>query len=85
MNPDDIQSRGLAEGEIVDLVSHFEDGERLAERFVVVAYAIPRQCAATYFPEGNVLVPLGSVADTSNTPTSKSLIISVRKRRDGVD
>jgi anaerobic selenocysteine-containing dehydrogenase len=80
MNPDDIQSRGLAEGDLVDLVSHFEDGERVAERFVVVAYAIPGRCAATYFPEANVLVPLDSVADKSNTPTSKSLVISVKKR-----
>jgi molybdopterin-dependent oxidoreductase alpha subunit len=83
MNADDIASRGLCEGEVVDLVSHFDDGERVAERFTVVTYAIPRQCAATYFPEANVLVPLGSVADKSNTPTSKSVIITVTRRGSG--
>ncbi len=80
MNPEDMRERGLGAGDLVDLVSHFEDGERTAEHFRVVAYAIPRQCAATYFPEGNVLVPLGSVADRSNTPTSKSVVITVKKR-----
>ncbi len=80
MNAEDVRERGLAEGELVNLVSHFDDGERTAEQFRVVAYPIPRQCAATYFPEGNALVPLGSVADKSNTPTSKSVVISVKKR-----
>jgi len=28
-----------------------------------------------YFPETNVLVPLDSTADTSNTPTSKSIVV----------
>ncbi|MDP9149707.1 MAG: FdhF/YdeP family oxidoreductase [Myxococcota bacterium] len=79
MNAEDLRERGLAEGDLVDLVSHFEDGERRAEHFRVVAYAIPRQCAATYFPEGNVLVPLDSVAERSNTPTSKSVVITVKK------
>ncbi|HEV2042539.1 MAG TPA: hypothetical protein VGT81_21260, partial [Casimicrobiaceae bacterium] len=40
-------------------------------------YTIPRGCTATYFPEANVLVPINSVADRSNTPTSKFVIISV--------
>jgi hypothetical protein len=43
-----------------------------------VPYRIPRRCAATYFPETNVLVPVRSVADKSNTPASKSVVISVR-------
>jgi hypothetical protein len=48
----------------------------------VVPYSIPRQCAATYFPETNVLVPLRSVADKSNTPASKSVVISLRRSVD---
>jgi hypothetical protein len=43
-----------------------------------VPYDIPRRCAATYFPEANVLVPIGSVAEKSNTPASKSVVISIR-------
>ena len=46
---------------------------------MVVPYDIPRGCAATYFPETNVLVPIGQHADRSNTPTSKSIVITVAK------
>jgi molybdopterin-dependent oxidoreductase alpha subunit len=83
LNRDDMESANLAEGQIVDLFSHFEDEERMARRFVVVPYSIPRRCAATYFPETNVLVPLRSVADKSNTPVSKSVVISIRPSVEG--
>lgn len=82
LNSDDIKSAGLQEGERVDLISHFEGEERIARNFVVVPYSIPRRCAATYFPETNVLVPLQSVADKSNTPASKSVVISIRPHLD---
>lgn len=78
LNPEDIQLAGLKEGELVDLVSHFEGEERIAKRFVLVSYDIPRRCAATYFPEANVLVPVRSVAEKSNTPASKSVVISIQ-------
>ncbi|HVF57213.1 MAG TPA: molybdopterin dinucleotide binding domain-containing protein, partial [Pyrinomonadaceae bacterium] len=78
LNAEDLEEEGLAPGQIVDLVSHFEGEERVARRFIIVPYRIPRRCAATYFPETNVLVPVGSVADRSNTPASKSVVISVR-------
>jgi anaerobic selenocysteine-containing dehydrogenase len=79
MNPDDARERGLHEGDVVDITSHFVDGERKARRFVVKLYAIPRRCCATYFPEGNVLVPLGAVARKSHTPASKSVVVTVAK------
>ncbi|MGH9900518.1 MAG: molybdopterin dinucleotide binding domain-containing protein, partial [Pyrinomonadaceae bacterium] len=82
LNPDDINEAGLAAGRVVDLVSHFEGEERTARRFIVVPYQIPRRCAATYFPEANVLVPVGSVAEKSNTPASKSVVISLRPSAD---
>ena len=82
LNQDDIRSAGLSEGQTVDLISHFAGEERVARHFVVVPYSIPRRCAATYFPETNVLVPLGSVADKSNTPASKSVVISIRPAPD---
>jgi molybdopterin-dependent oxidoreductase alpha subunit len=79
MNADDAADRGLKSGDVVDLTSHFEDGERLARRFVVAPYPIPRGCCATYFPEANVLVPLGAVARKSNTPASKSVVVTVTR------
>ena len=78
LNEDDIRQSGLREGQLVDLVSHFEGEERIARRFTVVPYSIPRLSAATYFPETNVLVPVRSVAEKSNTPVSKSVVISIK-------
>jgi len=79
MNDEDASERGLRAGDVVDLTSRFADGERIARRFVVVPYRIPRGCCATYFPEANVLVPLGAVARKSNTPASKSVVVTVAR------
>jgi molybdopterin-dependent oxidoreductase alpha subunit len=78
LNEGDLVDAGLEEGSQVDIVSHFDGQERVARGFTVVAYPIPRRCAATYFPEANVLVPLDHVADKSGTPASKSVVISLR-------
>ena len=79
LHRDDIAEAGFVAGDVVDLTSHFEGQQRMAPNFIVVEYSIPRRCAATYFPEANVLVPIGSVADKSNTPTSKSVVISLKR------
>ena len=78
LNEADITAAGLRARQVVDLVSHFEGEERIARQFIVVPYDIPRRCAATYFPEANVLVPVRNVALKSNTPVSKSVVISIR-------
>ena len=78
LNRDDIAAAGLRDRQVVDLVSHFEGEERTAKDFTIVPYDIPRRCAATYFPEANVLVPVRNVAEKSNTPVSKSVVISIR-------
>jgi len=77
MHPEDIRALGLSEGQPVDLTSHFQGETRVARHFRVVPYRIPRRCAATYFPETNVLVPLDDFAEKSRTPASKSVVISV--------
>ena len=79
MNAKDISRTGLKNGDAVDLYNYFEGKERAAHRFIVVEYAIPEQCTATYFPETNVLVPINSTALKSNTPASKSVVIKIRK------
>ncbi|MEU5879089.1 FdhF/YdeP family oxidoreductase [Spirillospora sp. NPDC047279] len=76
VNEDDLKDLGVADGAMVDLVSEWsDDEERRAPGFRVVAYPTARGCAAAYFPETNVLVPLDSTAEISNTPTSKSIVI----------
>ena len=61
LNNEDISRLGLKKDQWVDLVSHFESELRRAERFKVVPYEIPPGCAAAYYPETNVLVPIRSV------------------------
>ncbi|MGE0870326.1 MAG: FdhF/YdeP family oxidoreductase [Kofleriaceae bacterium] len=80
VHPADMIELGLVDRQLVDLISEWHDGERVAERFIVVPFELPRRCAATYFPEANALVPLDSVADRSNTPTSKSVVIRIQAR-----
>jgi molybdopterin-dependent oxidoreductase alpha subunit len=82
MNRDDAAERGWTSGIRVDITSHFGDQRRVARSFQVVPFPIPRRCVAAYFPEANVLVPVGSVADRSNTPTSKSLHVSLAPTAD---
>ena len=78
MHRDDIKSRGLSAGDKVDITSTYAGRVRVAALFVVVEYEIPQGCAATYFPETNVLVSVDEVADKSNTPISKSVRIRVK-------
>jgi molybdopterin-dependent oxidoreductase alpha subunit len=81
VNPDDLGELGLADRDTVDLVSVWHDGvQRRAEGFTVVSYPTSRGSAAAYYPETNVLVPLDSVADISNTPTSKSVLVRLEPR-----
>src|SRR5262249_56979941 len=77
LNAEDIAALGLRDGQRVDLVSHFRGETRTVRGFRAVAYDIPRGCACTYFPEANPLVPARHVARGSNTPASKSVVISV--------
>jgi len=79
MNRQDMNERQLQEADIVDLVNEEGGRIRVAHKFIVIPYPIPRGCTATYFPETNVLVPISSVAEKSNTPVSKSVIIKVKR------
>jgi molybdopterin-dependent oxidoreductase alpha subunit len=77
LNEEDIRDAKLMQGQLVDLTSHFLGEKRYARQFMVAPYPIPKGCAAAYYPETNVLVPIGSVADKSNCPTSKSIVITI--------
>ncbi|HVW97612.1 MAG TPA: FdhF/YdeP family oxidoreductase [Mucilaginibacter sp.] len=79
MNEKDMLREGFRAGERVDLFNHHGRKMRAARLFVVVPYKIPEGNTATYFPETNVLVPIDSVAEKSNTPTSKLIYITIKK------
>ena len=78
MNQKDIEELKFKAGDVVDLVGTFNGETRIAHKFIIVSYDIPRKCCATYFPEANVLVPIDSVAEKSNTPVSKFVVICLR-------
>jgi molybdopterin-dependent oxidoreductase alpha subunit len=78
MNDSDMAEAKLEKYRVVNLYNRHGGIERLAEKFIVVPYNIPRKCVATYFPEANVLVPIDSFADISKTPTSKSVVITIK-------
>lgn len=80
VHPEDARRLGVADGSYVDLVGEWKDGvERRASGFRVVHYPTARGCAASYYPETNVLVPLDATADTSNTPASKSVVVRLEQ------
>ena len=84
MNTDDMNAAGLQQGQLVDLTSYYKDETRVARHFMVAPIEIARRCTATYFPEANVLVSINNSADRSNTPVSKSIIISIAPSTDTV-
>lgn len=76
VNPQDVSRLGLVEGQLVDLVSVWgDDTERRAAAFKVVSYPTTPGCAAAYYPETNVLLPLDSLAEISNQPTAKGIVV----------
>jgi molybdopterin-dependent oxidoreductase alpha subunit len=80
VHPDDLTELGFRDGETVDIVSEWTDGsERCIRGFRIVSYDTARGSAAAYYPEANVLVPLDSTVDGSNTPTSKSVVIRLER------
>lgn len=78
LNPEDMQTLDLKPAQKVDLTSHWKNETITAEEFQAIPYDIPKGHAAAYFPEANVLVPVESTAQISNTPTSKGVEISIK-------
>lgn len=79
MNEKDITRLGFKDRDVVDIYNNYGGVERVVNKFIIINYPIAERCAATYFPETNVLVPINSVAEKSNTPTSKMVIVTLRK------
>lgn len=76
VSPEDLAELGLNDGQHVDIHGvYHDDVERVLRNFRVVSYPTARGCAAAYYPEANVLVPLESVAEGSQTPVSKAVIV----------
>jgi anaerobic selenocysteine-containing dehydrogenase len=80
MNLGDMESEGLKPGDTVSLSTEAGDGvERTLSEPQVVAYDIPRKRIAGYYPECNVLIPLGHHAEGSKVPPAKSVPVRISK------
>ena len=77
MSKSDMDANGWKDLQVVNLTSHFKDKTIFSEGWYIFEYDIPPGNIATYFPESNILIPLESVAEYSNTPTSKSVVVSI--------
>ncbi len=82
VHPDDLAERGIADGDLIDVFSEWPgQPDRVLRGFRAVAFPTARGCAAAYFPEANVLVPLDSTARGSNTPVSKAVVVRIEPAR----
>jgi len=80
-HPDDLAEIRDRLGERVDIVGTHDDGiTRRAEDFRLVPFDMPRGALAGYYPELNVLVPLSTFGEKSDTPTSKSVLVTLQAR-----
>lgn len=80
MSREDIESHGLQAGDRVTVSTVADDFVRQVPNLKVVPYAIPRGCAAAYYPECNALVPLWHHAVGSQVPASKSIPVRILKQ-----
>jgi molybdopterin-dependent oxidoreductase alpha subunit len=84
LNEDDLAARGLAHGDMVDVVAVPEQDDTAAPALAVrgltaIAYNLPRGSAASYYPETNGLVALAHFDRQSGTPAYKSVPVRVSR------
>lgn len=78
MSEADIGKAGLAEGQIVTLVSDFGDGiRRELGGLAVRAHNLPEGTIGAYYPEANVLNAVDHCDALSKTPASKAIPVRI--------
>jgi anaerobic selenocysteine-containing dehydrogenase len=78
MNEADMRTRGIAEGDMVELESLADDKHRIVGGFWVKAHSIAAGSVGAYYPETNPLLPLAFHDLKSGTPAAKSIPVLVR-------
>ena len=76
MNAEEVAARGWKTGDAVDVHSVAMD-DAVLKGFRVVAHDMAKGCAAAYYPEANVLMPLDGYDKQSGTPSYKSTPVRV--------
>ncbi|WP_313170159.1 FdhF/YdeP family oxidoreductase [Stenotrophomonas sp.] len=80
MNEADMSERGIQQGDRIRITTALEnEGERILENVIAVGYQISRGSVATYYPEGNCLIPLSYIDAASGTPSYKSVPVHISR------
>lgn len=80
MNPDDMRSRGIQEGDLVDLTATSVKGNlRRLSKYRAFSYDIPQGSAAGYMPEMNVLIGIEDYSTQSDQPLMKNIRVRIEK------
>ncbi|WP_245826066.1 FdhF/YdeP family oxidoreductase [Kocuria massiliensis] len=78
MNPDDMRSRGIQQGDLVDITATSKTGvHRRLEKYHALAYNLPQGSAAGYMPEMNVLIGIEDYSTQSEQPLMKNIRVTV--------
>jgi molybdopterin-dependent oxidoreductase alpha subunit len=78
MNAADMAERGLAEGDLVDIVATSKDGsKRSLLGYRALAYDLPKGDAAGYMPEMNALIGRADFSAQSDQPLMKHLRVRI--------
>jgi len=79
INPRDIARAGLADGQMVTLVSDADDGvHRQVGPLKIVPFNLPDGCVGSYYPEMNPLIALSHHDERSKTPANKSVPVRIQ-------
>ena len=78
MNEADMQARGIAEGDLVEIESLADDKRRVVGGFWAKTHSIAAGSVGAYYPETNPLLPLAYHDVKSGTPAAKSIPVLVR-------
>lgn len=82
MNKDDMTSRGIGQGALVDITATAKDGSvRELRGYRALEYDLPRGAAAGYMPEMNVLIGISDYSTQSDQPLMKNLRVRVALSR----
>lgn len=78
MNRKDLEIRGLADGDLINIDAILESGARTVAGFTAVAYDIPPGSVAGYYPEMNQVIALADYDRKSGTPAYKGVPVRIR-------